>query len=235
MFRSLLALGLWLAAAPLMAAGQTVLMPSLGLAARSFEYSSGASQVEGDLLSLGLGLTAINGRFYGDLSWERNLAPGSDSRNTLTNGELDIERQDFALSLGYSVNDTLSLFAGYKFGKTRLSALIEAQREVAVSLKGQGPYLGAGAGWRFGGQGMLAFSAAYAMLDASFQNHLGNSTSGSAFGTSLGLEWKAPLSKIWQYELGLTHHHYFYQDFGNSDFDITERILSLKAGLAYRF
>ncbi len=220
-----------------MLAEQTSLVPSATISARSFEYSSGPFRLEGSLYSLGVGLTGIMNRVYLDISAERNLEPGEQNASTdLSPSGIEFNRQDTSLALGYAVNDSISVFGGYKHGKTTITVPgTLTVRELATSLKGQGPYFGAGGGWQVKDWGFFSFSAAYARLDAILQDQNAVEYDGNASGTSLGLEWKASLDKNLYYELAITHHHYFYQDFPEFGSDVTERILSLKLGIGYHF
>jgi hypothetical protein len=198
---------------------------------RSFEYSAYPTKIKSTISSVGIGLTAKINDFYTKLSIEQNLT-ASESNFTLSNNKINTERKDLSISVGYAIVPTITIFTGYKYGKTTFN-------ELALDLIGKGPFIGAGAGWQVKGnnkltQGFFSLSAAYAYMDADYQTYT-NITTGKASGTSLSIAWNSNISKNIYYNLALIRHDYFYEKFDNLDTDISENILSLRAGLSYRF
>lgn len=207
-------------------------MPNLFASYRDFTYSTGNTDVGANLYSVGVGLTATYRRFYMDISYETNPSSGKEHQE---NNTVYFERRDVATSVGYAVNDSISIFGGYKYGQTRLvspPSAIAAGTE--VSLEGRGFYIGAGAGWQIEHWGFLSFSAAYANLKANYEDLTFLSEEGNASGTSLSIKWKGSLSENLSYDVSLIRHDYYYEDFETID-NISEQILSWRAGLAYRF
>jgi hypothetical protein len=186
---------------------------------RSLNYSAGSTEIKGDVLSAGLGLTAIRGRFYSSLSAERDIHSRSKT------ADVNFNRSDAALSVGYGVGDNISLFIGYKQGVTKLNT---------TELKAKGLFAGAGAGLptRFG---VFSFSAAYADLSADYRDYKFHAYSGNARGTSLSAAWHGNLSKSMTYGLSLVRHEYYYQHFSTLPFNVNENILSIHASLQYHF
>lgn len=186
---------------------------------RSLNYSAGSTELKGDVLSAGLGLTAIYGRFYSSLSAERDIYAHSKT------AEVNFNRSDAALSVGYGIGDNISLFIGYKQGVTKLNT---------TQLKAKGLFVGAGAGLptRFG---VFSFSAAYADLGADYRDNKLYAYSGNARGTSLSAAWHGKLSESLGYGLSLVRHEYYYQHFSTLPFNVNENILSIHASLQYHF
>ena len=217
-------------------AQELLIIPNIFVSSRNFEYSILNTGVNGHISSLGGGVTGIYQRFYLDLSGERSLSANEESIISGWSNKIEFKRTDFAASIGYAINDSISTFGGYKYGKSTLTELPPSPFVGAkTSLEGQGLFIGAGGGWPVKDWGTLSFSAAYARMVANYKNFIIGNTRGDASGTSLGIEWKAPLKKNFYYDLSLTRHDYYYEDFPAIDFDISEQILSVRIRLSYQF
>lgn len=213
------------AAAP---ASELDLIPQAFVSLRDFEYRANTAQVNAAITSLGVGMTATWRKFYLNLSGEKNFDPGEDQG-------IELNREDTALSFGYSVNDSISLFTGYKYGQTELALPVpETTAKQPLQLSAQGPFIGAGGGWTVTGRGVFSFSAAYARMEADYFSE-DVSHAGQSAGTSLSVQWKANLDKNLHYHLAIIRHDYYYREFDRIPFDITENVLSLRLGLGYRF
>lgn len=211
-------------------------IPSVYLSRRDFQYRAGSGKVDSQLYSLGGGLTVTAGRFYAGLSGESNITSDDEAANNLFAERLQFDREDAAISLGYSVNESISVFTGYKYGKTILSIPGTLSRtEQSATLQGNGLFVGAGGGWEVKDWGVFSFSAAYANMDAKYADPINLQSDGIASGTSLSIAWKGPITKEMYYDLALIRHHYYYEEFNHFDNPITETIISLQAGLSYRF
>jgi len=232
--------GLALCMPPAANAANWLWTPRVQLSSRHFEYIAGESQVQGELFSLGVGMTAIYDRFYLDVNTERNLEPGEETSSAQLIPQsitelVEFDRQDSALTIGYGVSQLTSVFAGYKQGKTTITAVGNSPfAGNALSLSGAGPFIGAGAGWQVKDWGIASFSAGYAALHAEY-NAPGEQMSGRASGTSLSFNWRGTLGKGWEYQTAVTRHDYRYKRFAQRNGEISENIFSYFLGLAYRF
>ncbi len=211
-------------------------VPRAFVSLRNFDDSIGNGGVDGRVDSLGVGLTGTYRRFYINASLETTPQDNEESvRHILPVNKANFNRDDSSLSVGYVVNDAIRVFGGYKYGKTIISALDTSEFSGAeISLKGNGFFMGAGAGWRIG-SGFMSFSAAYASLQAKYQYVDDPALKGDATGTSLVLQWQAPITKALTYHLSATRHDYYYDNFKTLDSDISEQIFSLRLGLSYQF
>ncbi|MDY6991786.1 MAG: hypothetical protein SVR94_04155 [Pseudomonadota bacterium] len=217
---------------------QFVVSPNLFLSSRNFEYSVGNGGVNGTIQSLGGGISGIYKNFYFDLSAEKNIHSSEESTtNLLSTQRVAFDRTDFALSLGYAVNEAISLFSGYKYGKSTITAIAPSPFEGGkITLEGKGIFLGAGGGFLVSHWGAFSFSSAFAYMVSDYKDLAIGTTEGDAAGTSLSVKWKGHLfSKNWYYEMGISRHDYYYEDFKKFDLDISEQILSYRLGLSYRF
>jgi len=213
-----------------------LIIPNTFTSLRQFEYSVYNGNVRGDIRSLGGGITGIYKRFYIDLSGERNMTTNEESIINGLSNTIKFERTDFAASIGYAVNDSISAFVGYKYGKSTLTELVPSPFAGAkTSLAGKGVFIGAGGGSAVRDWGTLSFSAAYAKMVANYNSYDIGTTEGDASGTSLGIEWKASITTNLYYDLSMVRHDYYYENFHKVDFDISEQILSFRIGLSYRF
>jgi len=212
-------------------------VPSIFLSSRNFEYSVYNGGVSGTISSLGGGVTSIYQRFYWDLSGEKNVTASRESTtNLLATDQVAFKRADFATTLGYAVDDSISVFGGYKYGKSTITALLPSPFKGAkISLEGKGFFMGAGGRWAVKDWGFLAFSAAYAKMTAVYQDLANGTTQGNASGTSLGIQWKSSLGKNIWYDISIVNHDYYYEDFDKFEWDLSEKIVSYRLGVSYRF
>lgn len=213
------------------------LIPNFFISSRNFEYSVSNGGVKGNINSLGLGITGTYQRFYVDLSGESTPSATDESTvNLLPSEAADFRRTDFAASLGYAVNESISTFMGYKYGKTTITELYASPVAGSkISLQAKGFFIGAGGGWAIHDWGLFSFSAAYANMNSLYQDVAIHSAKGDASGTSLGIKWKAPIMGNFSYDLSVMRHDYYYKNFDKFDTDISEQILSIRVGLSYRF
>jgi hypothetical protein len=217
-------------------AQEILVIPNAFFSKRNFEYTVTNGNVSGHIDSLGGGITGIYQRFYIDLSGERNFSTNEESIINGLSNTIEFERTDFAASLGYAVNDSISTFGGYKYGKSTLTELeFSPLAGAKTSLEGKGIFIGAGGGWTVKDWGTFSFSAAFAKMIANYQDSFVENNQGKASGTSLGIEFQSPLTNHLYYDLSMIRHDYYYEDFPKLGSDISEQILSFKIGLSYRF
>lgn len=213
-------------------------VPKLFFSSRNFDYSVASGGVSGNIQSLGLGITTTFGRFYTSIEGERTITPTEeDTSNLLNTQKVEFERSDTSISLGYALDDAISVFTGYKFGKSTLIATEPSPFVGAkISLEGQGIFVGAGGRWPVKEWGFMAFSGAYAKMNATYKDLVVESDDGDASGTSLSLEWqgKLPLKQL-NYNISLIRHDYYYERLDRLNFDISEQILSFRLGINYQF
>lgn len=211
------------------------LTPKVYTAYRDFDYSAGITGVQGQVFSLGLGLTSTYKRFYTHIFTERNLSPTQERTTNLVANTIHFERKDSSISLGYALNSTISVFTGYKMGETAITALDGSDLQGNfIRLSAKGGFIGAGAGFPIN-KGILSFSAGFAWMQATYKQSNEASTKGNATGASLSIHWQAPITDKLAYEVGLFRHSYFYDKLDQSEGSINEHIVSIRAGLSYRF
>jgi len=212
------------------------IIPKIFVSSRTFEYSVYNGNIKGDIRSIGGGITGIYQNFYVDLFSERNIDTNEESIINGLRDTIEFERTDLTATFGYAVSEFVSIFTGYKYGKSTLTELEFSPFSGAkTSLEGKGMFIGAGSGWRVKDWGTFSFSAAYAKMQANYDSFDIGLTEGDADGTSLGVKWKAAITKNLYYQLVAIRHEYYYEDFKKITFDISEQILSYRLGISYRF
>ena len=122
-------------------------------------------------------------------------------------------RKDYDLTIGYQVNKVLSVFTGYKDGKTELTLInrdpLQPEGGGDEFYKQSGPYIGANINWRIPKAGKLAFTVSYAKLDSDNLyakdgddfvlgeilefDDIGDSTQGNTDGFSYTFSWTVPI------------------------------------------
>lgn len=212
------------------------------------------------MLHLGGGITYSD--FYISINgaWSINEAGVSEEEET---GEAD--RYDYDLTLGVNLSDHITLFGGYKLGKTEIDFTARDTEDTAGSgrfsdsYEESGPYLGASWQYYFANSSKISLSIAYAWLDA--KNKLGakpDDDSGEdngngdseefefddftgrvdsdANGFSIGLRWSIPLGdQLGYYALFRLQRYDQDLEQNATRVSITEQFTELGMGLSYVF
>lgn len=188
---------------------------------------------------------------YGD--WSISDADVSEEEETGS-----ASRAEYDLTFGFRPIDPLTLFAGYKTGKTKIDFTPRNNDEVPTAFnfrdtyKETGPYLGASYSFIFEQAGSLSFSLAYAFLNA--ENSIGvkpddsgeseenefDDISGNfendADGFSAGVTWLMPLANNLNYFATIRYQRYD-QDIAtpSGNQSIAEEYTELGMGLMQQF
>lgn len=184
-------------------------------------------------------------------AWSIDEASVSEEEET---GEAD--RQDYDLTLGYNLNEHLTVFGGYKFGRTEIDFSPRDLEEEGVisfqdSYEEKGPYIGISWQHHMDETGILAVSFAYAWLDATNQlgkkpddeeeelvefDDFSGKLESDATGFSIGVRWSIPLQDQIVYFAGIKIQQYD-QDLKQEgvNVSISERFTDFSMGLTYFF
>jgi len=254
--------------------------------ATTFGYLRGNSQFKykADMPFLGAGLTLFANRWFVDLSGRKTFQGSdddhfeagtfdesgladpnvpvfvSDSRTT----NADIEREEYAISLGYGITDQIALFGGYKWARTdlkthdsgsttslygdgTLDGPIPFTERENIKFKYDGPFVGLTYGLPVTQglfDGALSLKFALAFLDGkldSFNPDTGTSNalfSGDTLGATFGVAWRGKTSMNGlTYSLGVDGFQYSFEakDRFAGQPDVNETVVNYTAGLAYLF
>lgn len=171
----------------------------------------------GDFGSVIIGLTTVFDKFYVNLNSEQSW---KDDTAVFNSSLLYMDRDDYALTLGYAVSNTTSVFAGYKYGKTGFTnASLEAGSTVAstFSFKEEGPFIGIAYTHSISNKSSVGLSLAYADMDGEVNNHTLDAGeagtgptdgSGKVDGISVGIKYANALSDSTQLILGIKSVRY---------------------------
>ncbi len=182
-----------------------------------------------------------------------------ESETMTMDSTTDLTREDYAVNLsyktkalfGYEMSGFLSVFAGYKYGKTDITGPQRRTFENPLSFhriyfyeksfKTNGYSIGGGYSWPIGKSGgLLGIKGAFATLDGDYDsNELGVVTTPTSF-TWISINWSSALSKKVTYAFSLDAQNYAMEATPTDQPGVTlssieERIISLKALLSYTF
>jgi hypothetical protein len=239
---------------PLVEAQNFMVLPRVTTGIMHYEYKSGVEgqtsivqdkvKLDEELPFLGVGATLVYDRFAVDAYYQITNTMDIDDNGTFPVGisevsytrNTELERQDFAVSLGYSLNNSWSLSFGYKYGDTTYDWTDREQDgnggNIGTALKennfvAKGPFLGVGYNltlWK----GILAFNVAAALLDGEIttnrSHQQGDSSevkllsrerkeqvTANAMGLTLGVNWIQPITERLSYSILLQGFKYDFE------------------------
>jgi len=191
-------------------------------------------------------VTALKGPFYISLDHELSI---KDPVGIDPNGLIFYSRTDTNLTFGYSVNDWLGVFAGFRKGETEAKY---TANNGAFGNTSDGFYLGVSGSHYVEGRGN--FSASFALANLSGEVALSepfvdtsvflvgatppSSIKGSALGFSLGLSWTTDVSESTLFGADIKIHQYEFEDdvvFGGLDLTYEENFTTFYIGLTHFF
>jgi hypothetical protein len=221
----------------------------VGIGTFSFEQ-----KIDQDIVYPVANLTA--GLAYKRYNAVLNVSGSMSDADVSEEGEIGFaSRKDLDLTFAYQINKVFSAFAGYKRGQTDLSL---TTREPIVALgrqyfKQTGPFVGVNVNWAIPDAGKLAFSIAYADLDANNRfaadgdrvepgetiefDDINDVTRGSSQGFSYSLSWTMPIkgSLIFRTKIKVNSYDQDIQFMGQSFNKIHEQSEMLTAGVTHIF
>ena len=183
--------------------------------------------------------------FDGDDDLDLDVVAGGLSANLAQDVEFD--RVETALTVGYRITDQLAAFVGYRYADVNFDgsgSLGVVSADFSTDFKQKGPFIGAGyviPKTVFGGA--FVANAAVAYLDGDLENRLDTNIQvdnvefdieGDAIGVNAGASWVRPLTSQLKLVLGADVAQYSFEDDDDrTDFD--ERITRFRTELRYSF
>jgi hypothetical protein len=158
-----------------------------------------------------------------DTSMHTEQTFGEGDLSETDDRDVELDRIDFSVTLGYRVWEGLSVFSGYKYTEFDIKSqeynfVLNDKNHKYVE---DGLFLGTSYVWTFAARGSLSVSIAYANLDAEFSEDnvapqapdfelsFGEfAYSGNATGLSYGAQWSGRLVKNWLYTVNIKHQSY---------------------------
>lgn len=201
----------------------------------------------------GLGATVATGHFFGDIYYQSTLSetvyPSQEQilpgNNINSLGNVDAQHSDWAVSLGYQINDQWSIFAGYKSGKTEWDQSFHVNRPAPDSrvvqdgnfnleFEQDGPFIGTSYSFLIG-PGALTIKAAYAYLDGTYTSDFNSvcrppngecstaptpvlqqfNLNGDSNAFSFGLSWTQSLTSSLGLSIGANYQRYEFDTSGS--------------------
>jgi len=195
---------------------------------KRLEFNIPILHVNPDFNTLAINASRFYGRTY--LSAEHEILVTDDTAYVFNTGggvqnTLAFDRKDSGLTVGHNVWRGLSVFGGYKYGATTITALSASSDSQEFTNKTSGPFVGVSYGFRLG-DGVLGVSIASADFKTKTEWRFlgpdgaatGPDIPGKTTGNSYGVTWSAPLTKELQYRLSLKINRYkFSVDDPNGD------------------
>ena len=271
------------------ATAEVVWVPSVGFQMKTLDFDQelkgGVAPIEGelsiDIPTAQLGMTAIKDKFFASFKIDVGLTDSSTlSTVPYTNAYDDgtgfigpassseVERDDMALTFGYSIRDNINVFVGYMEGKTTITPDVTIASDISGSAPNlawrmdaggfgayeqeyseDGFFVGASYAKPIEGKGTLAFSIAYADLDADYEDNylqagpggsnLDFAVDGSATGISLAASWTGPITDRLSYYFDARQQSYDMDgkdsngNFPGLEIETEETIIAFAAGLRF--
>jgi hypothetical protein len=195
-------------------------------------------KLDEDIYYADLGVAVAFGRVYISFNYELPLHEPSTSKSFFNPADItqqfttstDVEREDWAATVGVNIAGGLTAFAGWKFGESKqtgieASAVGNAPQGFNQTFEEEGPFVGLGYGIPIADAGILSFSVAYADLDAEYSeggrfgvpfpaDSMANTLigperyTGDATGFSYALQWQGELTQQLLYNAAIKYQKY---------------------------
>ena len=190
-------------------AAELTLVPSVGFGESYLTFSRSTGEVDQSRFNIvDLGMTASYGNYYLKINTEMPLG---EAYVTGPSTIRQFKREDFGATAGYYVNDKLSLFGGYAYGKTSIVTTTSGST-VYTEHQDAGPYIGANYSLFLGKTGTLGLNVAYAdesgILIVNNIGGSGTTQSGKTSGYSVGAIWTDVYKNKLTYYLGYKWKRY---------------------------
>lgn len=194
-------------------AAELTLVPSIGFGESYLTFSRSTGEVDQSRFNIvDLGLTASYGAYYLKADTEMPLG---EAYVTAPNVIRQFKREDYGVTAGYYLNDKLSLFGGYAYGKTSIITNDGSNPGYPIYTEHQdaGPYIGANYSLFLGATGTLGLNVAYARQNGLFSVENTDATpdtkeSGNTSGFSIGATWTDTYKDKLTYYLGYKWKRY---------------------------
>lgn len=171
--------------------------------AKTADFTAGIKPFKLNFISLDWSITAAYKNFYVKMNFDESIKDHHQVNNTpngnggFDNGLLSMSREDNSTTIGYGVTDNISVFAGYKYGKTGGTATSNINsttindgvnppfellwtENTSLHFEEKGPFIGVNYSHALANSGAFSFSLAFASLDGEvlFRNVQPDETTG---------------------------------------------------------
>lgn len=207
------------------------------------DTGSGAGVFNPSFVTINPNLVLAYSSFYASLAYDKSISAAPDSSSTVIGGTptatvTDYSRTDTTFTLGYRLNQSFNIFAGYTDGANRFITIAATAILIVTdtSYTEKGPFAGVSYSKAFGDKGSLGMSVGYAKLNGDLKTDIHPGSGGARYtgdttGFSYGLTWSGPLTGSLSYRVGLKETRYEMKD----PIKITERYTSFFLGVMNYF
>lgn len=233
-------------------------MPDVSIGYMDYELSRTTIDSKDALPYLRLSMSVLIDRFFINGYAQSSISDGEVAEFFRINRlglvhegflNIEFERQDYSLGLGYAFNDALSVYLGYRMGETtgdtfaiRTFATIFEQAtdffQFTESLKTTGFFLGLNLNYKLP-VGRLVFNVALAKLEAKLKQNLYDVVSrdfneflftDNSVGHTVGVSWSTSITQQLNLSLGLDSYSFKYKKLSAE-----EKIVSTSVRFSYLF
>lgn len=200
----------------------------VGISFYELEVGSGSgSVVTADNKFVTLGATAGFGEIYVDVKFDTTASGTHDFYGL----DQAFVRNELAITLGYSVNESLTVFGGFKSTESTISAPTGFAIPEDI-FEADGLFGGIAAGFPINDNSSISASAALALMDGSWSNNTG-SIEGDTVGISFGATYNLYLDDASGLAASWTFQGYGYDM--DSGLEITEAMSNLSVSYFRNF
>lgn len=184
--------------------------------------------------------------FNGEDSLNIDAVVGGVAANNLAQ-DIEFDRIETALTVGYRVTDQLATFAGFRYADVDFEgsgAIGGVAADLSTDFKQKGPFLGFGyVVSEAASNSAFVVNAAVAYLDGDLENKLQTGAplddaefniNGDAIGINAGASWVKPLTSQLKLVIGADVSWYRFQD-DDDETDFDELVTRLRTELRYGF
>lgn len=200
--------------------GVTV-VPGVSYGYKNANYKITGVELSPQFIFLDTSLSIISGKFYVSANYDASI---KDDMQITNETVISFSREDYAVTAGYGVWKKVSLFAGYKSGKTEVVTIDDpgGDPNTRIKFEEDGPFVGLTVSHNVSDTSSLGLSIAYASLDGSNFN---GEDKGDTTGLSVGLTLSGSLSENVDYQVGLkTIRYEFNHDVAPGDEDSSSNL-----------
>jgi hypothetical protein len=205
----------------------------LGFKKLRLDTGSGAGVFNPSFVTVNPNIVLGYSSFYASLSYDKSVSAEPEIAPAAVT---DYSRTDSTFTLGYRLNQSLSLFAGYAEGANQFIITTSGGGLIVIDYKEKGPFAGVAYTKTFGDKGSLGMSIGYAKLDGDLKFDVPPGVEvfrakGDTTGLSYGLTWSGPLTGSLSYRVGLKAIRYEMKD----PVELTERYTNFFIGIMNYF
>ena len=175
-----------------------------------------STKAESTYIVGGLGVVIATGNWYFDANYSSSLNAEAEDDST---EEINFQRTDIRLTIGYFIQENISLFGGYTVGESEFKAYGSGD---VITFTASGPYGGIGFNLPHG-DNTFSLAAALAVLDSDIETSFLPAESGltaDGFGYSFSAGYNIPLKSDTGIIIKANYQKYDYDNWTSGGIDV---------------